>query len=112
LNLKIKFISIFSPAKIIAVLQKTLSTNHHLILKQKYDVVVEGEDTQNNVPIGEVMNNAYQIIGENSDRKIQSFHLVKASAALIQNGILKEFSCHLKFSTAPISLDFSACYSL
>ena len=56
-----KSISIFSPAKIIAVLQKTLSTNHHLILKQKYDVVVEGEDTKNDVPLGEVMYNAYQM---------------------------------------------------
>ena len=58
---KIKYFSIFSPAEIIAVLQKTLSTNHHLILKQKYDVVVEGEDTKNNVSLGEVMYNAYQI---------------------------------------------------
>jgi len=44
-----------SPAEIIAVLQKTLSTNHHLILKQKYDVVVEGEDTKNNVSLEEVV---------------------------------------------------------
>ena len=58
---KIKYLSIFSPAEIIGVLQKTLSTNHHLILKQKYDVVVEGEDTKNNVSLGEVMYNAYQI---------------------------------------------------
>ena len=60
-EIKIKYFSIFSPAEIIAVLQKTLSTNHHLILKQKYDVVVEGEDTKNNVSLGEVMYNAYQI---------------------------------------------------
>ena len=60
-HIKIKYFSIFSPAEIIGVLQKTLSTNHHLILKQKYDVVVEGEDTKNNVSLGEVMYNAYQI---------------------------------------------------
>ena len=60
-DIKIKYFSFFSPAEIIAVLQKTLSTNHHLILKQKYDVVVEGEDSKNNVPLGKVMFNAYQI---------------------------------------------------
>ena len=61
LTLKSNIFLFFSPAEIIAVLQKTLSTNHHLILKQKYDVVVEGEDSKNNVPLGKVMFNAYQI---------------------------------------------------
>ena len=45
-NFSILFI-LSSPAEIIAALQQTLSFNHHLILKQKYDVVVEGGDIKN-----------------------------------------------------------------
>ena len=53
-NLSIFYI-FSSPAEIITALQKTLSFNHHLILKQKYDVVVEGGDIKNDIPPEDVV---------------------------------------------------------